>query len=410
MLLPSYIKQARQSIRSARWRSLLTMLGIIIGVASVVVTISLGEGVKRQVINQLSKRGDDLITVLPGARFNRDNSRYIENAGLFFGQNAVAFTEIDYKTITKVEGLSAVVPFGKVVGLPETNERSYPEAEILAVTKEAPQILNQPIEFGFFFGDEDASSKDAVIGRRVAEELFGEIVPLGKSFTIRGREFIVRGIFEEFADSAYFLPTTDYNRGIFIPYKVGQELVAGNIQIHQILVKPTDIATLPVKTEEINKALKAVRGGAEDFSILKQEENLALARDALGLITNLTAGVAAISIIVGGIGIMNVMLVSVSERTREIGIRKAVGATNKQILYQFMTEAVIISLIGGIIGLCLAVVANILLRIFTSLQPVITMPTVFIGLVLTLIAGIIFGTMPAIKAAHRDPIEALRRE
>lgn len=410
MILLGYIKQARRSIRSARWRSLLTMLGIIIGVAAVVTTISLGEGVKKQVTNQLAKRGDDLITILPGERLKRDDSGHLESINLFFGQSSVAFNELDYKTLDKMEGLDAVVPFGRVIGLAKSAERSYSKAETLAVTKETPRILNQPIEFGSFFGNEDASSRDAVIGKRVAEELFGENVPLGKSFTIRDREFIVRGIFEEFSDVTYFLPATDYNNAIFIPYKTGQELVAGNMQIHQILVKPSNPDIINHNVDRIKQVLSDVRGGAQDFTVLKQDENLTLARDVLNLLTNLIAGVAAISIIVGGIGIMNIMLVSVSERTKEIGIRKAVGATNKQILYQFMTESALISFIGGLLGLVVALAANFMLRIFTSLQPVITWPVVIIACATTLIAGIVFGTMPAIRAARKDPIEALRHE
>jgi putative ABC transport system permease protein len=410
MLFFGYLKLARDSIRGARWRSLLTMLGIIIGVAAVVVTISLGEGIKKQVTDQIANRGDDLITVLPGERIKRDESGHIENANLFFGQNSAAFTEIDYKTLENVSGLSAVVPFGRVIGLARTPERTYSQAEVIAVTDKTPGILNQPIEFGSFFKDDEAGSRDAVIGRHVAEQLFGENVPLGKSFTIRDREFIVRGILEEFAETAYFLPVTDYNNAIFIPYRIGQEMVGGNIQIHQILIKPASPDTINDRVEAINAALTHARGGAHDFTVLKQHENLALADGVLSLLTNLIAAVAAISIVVGGIGVMNIMLVSVSERTKEIGIRKAVGATNRQILYQFMTEAVLISFIGGLLGLLVALLASILLRVFTPLQPIITLPVVAIACGITLIAGIVFGTMPALKAARKDPIDALRHE
>lgn len=410
MMFFGYIKLARDSIRGARWRSLLTMLGIIIGVAAVVTTFSLGEGIKKQVADQITNRGDDLITVLPGQRLKRDESGHIENANLFFGQSTTAFTELDYKTLESVPGLSAVVPFGRVIGLARTAERSYPQAEVIAVTDETPWILNQPIEFGAFFKDEETGSRDAVIGRRVAEQLFGENVPLGKSFTVRDREFIVRGIFEEFSEAAYFLPVADYNNAIFIPYKIGQEMIGGNIQIYQILVKPENPDAIDGRIEEMNTKLTAARGGVQDFTVLKQEENLALADSVLSLMTNLIAAVAAISIVVGGIGVMNIMLVSVSERTKEIGIRKAVGATNRQILYQFMTEAVLISFVGGLLGLLLALLATVLLRILTTLQPVITWPVVLLAGLVAIMAGIVFGTMPALKAARKDPIEALRHE
>ncbi len=410
MLLGGYFKQAIKSIKSAKWRSLLTMLGIIIGVVSVVTTISLGEGVKKQVSDQIRRRGDDLITILPGQHIRRDDSGNIAGFNSLFGQSGITFTELDYKTVEQVPGMSAVVPFGRVVGLAKTPEREYQRAEIVATTDALPQILNQKLEFGSFFSDDEAGTKDAVIGRRVAEELFGENVPLGKSFFIRDREFIVRGIFEEFVSNVSLLPGADYNNAVFIPYKVGQELMGGNIQIHQILAKPARIEDIDIRVADITNALRTARGGQQDFTVLKQAENLALANNVLSLLTNLITGIAAISLLVGGIGIMNIMLVAVSERTREIGIRKAVGATNRQILYQFVTEAAVLSLVGGLLGILLSMAANVLLRIFTNLQPVITLPVVGMACGLALGVGILFGATPALRAARKDPIDALRHE
>jgi putative ABC transport system permease protein len=162
--------------------------------------------------------------------------------------------------------------------------------------------------------------------------------------------------------------------------------------------------------DAIHAALLKNHGGQEDFTVLKQDESLAVANTILNLITGLIAGIAAISLIVGGIGIMNIMLVSVIERTREIGIRKAIGATNRQILSQFMVESLVLSVVGAILGVLISIMVNYLIRIATTLTPVITLPIMVISVAVSIMVGLIFGITPALKAARKDPIEALRYE
>lgn len=403
-----YLKLAISSIRSARWRSLLTILGIVIGVVSVVTIISLGEGVKQQVSRQINQSGKDLITILPGQRVRRDQTGNIASYNPLASSSGTSFSDTEFKTLQQLPDIKPVVPFGKVVGLVKTNERSDAGAEVIATTEGLPLVLNEKLEFGAFFTDNEITGNSAMIGRRVAEQLYGEGAPLGKSLTIRDREFIVRGIFEEFDTTATFLPGTDYNHAVFIPYKTGQELMGGTMQLYQILAKPVDPAQLDSSINNLTQSLRQVRAGQEDFTVLKQHENLALTTGILDKLTNLITAIAAISLLVGGIGIMNIMLVSVTERTREIGIRKAVGATNRQILSQFMTEAAVLSLMGGIFGILLSVLTNYLLRIFTDLLPVITIPVMVAVGVGALLLGMVFGIAPALRAARKDPIEALR--
>lgn len=410
MLLGGYIKLAISAMRNARWRSLLTMLGIIIGVVSVVTVVSLGEGVKRQVTGQIRLRGDDLITVLPGERLRRNDEGRIIGFSAPFAANNVSFNEADYKMVSQVEDVELAVPFGQVVGQVKTRDNSYVQAEVIATNEGAAKILHQRLEFGSFFKDDEIAGNGAVIGRTVAEQLFGENVPLGKSLTVREREFVVRGIFEEFPSNNTLLPGINYNNTIFVPYEVGQELMGGNIQISQILVKPSQPEKVDAVIKKIDDSLLKTRSGERDFAVLKHEENLALANNVLSLLTNLVTGIAAISLVVGGIGIMNIMLVSVTERTREIGIRKAVGATNRQILYQFMIEAIVLSVSGGLLGVLLSLLTNFLIRIFTSFQPVITLPVVTLACSVALVVGVLFGVAPALRAARKDPIEALRHE
>ena len=386
------------------------MLGVVIGVVSVITTVSLGEGVKQQVVRQISEYGEDLITVLPGKKYSDNNSYDVSMLNPFSAQNSILFGDGDYQAVRNTPGLKLVVPFGQVVGAVKTDGQSFDSAQIIATNEGLPDILNQDTQYGSFFKDNDKMKNGAVIGKRVAEQLFRENVPMGKSFTIRDREFIVRGVFKEFASSSPLLPVSDYNNAIFIDYRDGQELMSGNLQIYQILAKPSDAESVDTAATNITNTLKNIRGGQEDFTVLKQAENLELAGRVLNLLTGMIAGIAAISLIVGGIGIMNIMLVSVTERTSEIGIRKAVGATNRQILYQFTIEAVVLSLSGGILGIFVSILTNFFIRIVTDLQPVITLPVIVIATGVSLAVGVVFGITPAIKAARKDPIDALRYE
>ncbi|MDZ7744169.1 MAG: ABC transporter permease [Candidatus Saccharibacteria bacterium] len=401
------IKMALSSLRSSKWRSLLTVLGIIIGIVSVVTTVSIGEGVKQQAQQQISQRGEDIITVLPGTTVQRNAIGEITSLDPFVGQSSTVFSESDYDAVANTPGVVLTVPFGQVVGLAETKERSYPEARVIATTPGAPTVLSQPVEYGGFFS-EDSRDNTAIIGKTVAEQLFGENVPTGKSLEVRDREFIVRGVFSEFPGATPLLAGADYNNAIFIPYHVGQELMGGSMHIYQMLAMSEDSESTEQTAEAIKTSLTKQRSDQEDFTILRQEESLAITNELIHSITNLVTAIAAISLLVGGIGIMNIMLVSVSERTQEIGVRKAVGASNRQILGQFMTEAAVLGICGGLLGVVFSVLANFLLRIFTNLQPVITLEIVGVAVSVALFVGLFFGMAPALKAAHKDPIDALR--
>lgn len=402
------IKVAIQALKSSKWRSFLTMLGVIIGVVSVVTTVSLGEGVKQQVRQQIEDRGADLITVLPGNRVERDAKGNVTSINVFTN-DATVFGELEYKTLKELPVLTHVAPLARVTGVAETDGRKY-LGPIIASTESIPDLLNQEVEYGGFFKDDESNKDFAVIGRRVAEELFGENIPVGKSFTVRGHTFIVRGIFEEFETSSPLLLSDDHNRTIFIPYEIGRELMGGTIQVQQVLARAAENVTPEKAAADTRQALLNLHAGQEDFTVLEAEETLALAGALLNMLTGLIAGIAAISLLVGGIGIMNIMLVAVTERTSEIGVRKAIGATNRQILNQFLTEAIILSVVGGVIGVLLSLLINVLLRILTNLQPVITFPIMGVAVLVALGVGIIFGVTPALRAARKDPIEALRHE
>jgi len=408
-MISSDIKMAWQALRTNKARSLLTMFGIIVGVLAVVVTVSLGDGVKQQVAGQTNQFGQDLIVVRPGKLVRRDSRGRIVGYNLLAGFGGSTLTAQDADLIRKTPNVSMSVPLSLISGGVITEDGTTDDnASLIATTYQLPQILNQKVLYGGFFDANDNNRDIAIIGKQVAADLFKENVPIGKSFSTRGHSFIVGGVFDDFPKSP-LATTLDFNNGIFVPLGAAKA-VGATSQIYQILAKPANPARVDETTAAITAGLRTAHGGTEDFTVLKQSETLNIAGSILNVITTFVAGIAAISLIVGGIGVMNIMLVSVTERTREIGIRKSVGATNRQIVGQFLTEAVVLSFVGGIIGLVLSVLANFLIRIFTNLEPAITLPVMLVAAGVSVAVGIIFGITPAIKAARKDPITALRYE
>ena len=411
MMFGRNIKMAIAGLRKSKWRSLLTMTGIIIGVASVVTTVSLGEGVKQQVVGQVNKLGSDLITVRPGNLVSRDKQGNITHVNLSAGFSfaSSSLTESDLSTISKTEGVKEVVPISIAGEGAKTDDTEYNEGVVIGTSGSLADVIKQKVAFGSFFEDADRDRNIAIIGPEVAEKLFHENVPIGLTLTIHGEDFIVRGIFDKFnGQPLSFGP--DFNKAIFIPYNVARTITDGNSPITHVLVRVNDADHARQVVSSLNDNLRNAHGGQSDFTVLRQDENVTLTGNVLNLFTGMIAGIAAISLLVGGIGVMNIMLVLITERTREIGVRKAVGATSRQILTQFLTEATVLSLVGGIIGVLLAIFINYLLRIFTNLNPVVSWQVVILAFGITLLVGILFGFMPAFRAARKDPIEALRYE
>jgi len=399
---PGHIRTAIAIMRANRGRTLLTMFGIIIGVASVIVIVGISQGVKRQINNQVKDYSRNVITITSKAT----------NSTSFGLANSVAvstLTDADYKSIAKLKDVVASVPFSIVSGV-ATGDHSYQDGTIIATTPNLLEVLNQPLAFGSFFNDQaGTSSFDAVLGATAASKLFNSNVPLGYGLSIRGQQFTVYGVLNQFSNSP-FSNDSIYNNAIFIPQIVAKAMTHQFNPIYQILVRVNKAKNLNYVDHEIHQQLLLNHGGQNNFNVLLPSQVAGSSSVILNLMTELTIGIAVIALVVGGIGIMNVMLVSVTERMHEIGIRKAIGASNKQILNQFLVESTTVSICGGIIGIILALIADAVLRLLTNLTPVISWQIIVIALVISVLIGSIFGSLPAYRASKKEPIDALRAE
>lgn len=401
------VRMAIQSIKSTKLRSFLTMVGIVIGVASVIVAVSLGEGVRKQIAGNLALSSRDVVSIRPGKLVNRaaDGSIVSVNYGEALGANSL--TDLDITNLKKSSAVQTVLPLSTISAqASERNGRTF-DGTVIGTSSEFLELSGLKLAHGSFFSDSDNTHNVAVVGKLVAEQLFQENVPIGQSVILRGHEFVVTGVFDTLTANS-LSNTSDLNRAIFIPYQEAKVISGNTASLYQILVKPS--VTTQTAQKEITNVLTENHGGQQDFTVLTQAETLQVTGRTLTSLTSFVAGIAAISLIVGGIGIMNIMFVSVTERTREIGVRKSLGATNRQIYSQFLVESTIVSLVGGTLGVGIALFANFCLLILTDLRPVATLPIIALAVIVSMAVGMIFGTAPAVKAARKDPIQSLRYE
>lgn len=401
------LKMAVETLRHNKARSFLTMLGIVIGVMAVVLVVSIGQGVKQQIAKQINQFGPDIITVRPGSEAQGFDTASLLSGNGLPSSSSVLLNAADVDTVSHTPGVTYAVPLAIASGSAK-GDHELKSPLVIATSDKLPDALKQQMASGVFF-DPEAGRRTVVLGAAVAGKIFDDTAPLGQAMTYRGQEFIVTGVLKPFNGAPLSL-SANFNDAIFVPYAAAQTLNGGNLAVYQILVKAGSASAAPSLAKSIDDRLTADHGGSDQISVLTADKSSQSSNEIIHLLTLLTIGVAFIAFLVGGIGIMDVMLVSVTERMHEIGLRKAIGATKRQIMKQFMAEAFVLSAVGGVIAVALSAAVVGLMRVYTSLQPVIVWQVMVIAPLLAIAVGILFGTAPAIKAARKDPIEALRHE
>jgi len=400
------VKSAITALRQSKWRSLLTMMGIIIGVSSVVTVVSLGEGLKHQIVGQINHLDSRVITVRSGKLVSGSTGNSLNLLGFF---SASTLTDKDVAAIAKLPSVQNVAPVDFVTNSAKAGGKQLDNLYVIGTSPQLPTLLNQSVDYGEFFSGDQDQQNFAVIGANVATGLFGELNPVGHTITISGTDFVVGGVLAPSSGGLLSIAETDFNSAVFIPVSVASGLTNGHSNLMQILVS-SRAADPSGAVSDIQRALNTTHNGTGDFTVLKQDQLFGLTSSVLNIFTAFISGIAAVSLLVGGIGIMDIMLVSISERTREIGVRKAIGATNRQVLNQFLVEGLALTLVGGMIGIIISLLVNLGLRADTNLQPVITVPIMVLAVGVCVLVGLIFSVIPAIKAAHKNPIDALRGE
>jgi putative ABC transport system permease protein len=403
--LTNLLKASFKSILKNRLRSLLTSLGIIIGVSAVIVMVGVGEGSQKRIAQEIRALGDNMLIVFPSFSRRGGVSR---GAGSF---NRLTMDDVDAirEQATEIKHVSAVVFSGaQVIG----NGNNW-STSIQGVDPEYQFIRLWKMKTGQYFTEKDKRSlrKVAVLGATVAENLFGSMDPVGQKIRIRNTPFKVIGVLEKKGQDAR---GQDQDDVVFAPSTTVLYRLKGDRYINMINASALSIDKIPAAQAELTRILRQQHkieiGEEDDFNVANQTAITEMASETSRIMTKLLGAVAAVSLIVGGIGIMNIMLVSVTERTREIGIRMSVGARGSDVLIQFLLEAVVLSLSGGIIGILLsagiALILNTWTDIYTVLQPII----VFLSFSFSGAVGVFFGFYPARKAANLNPIDALRYE
>ena len=403
LLIFHHLDNAVQSIRSSRIRSFLTMLGIAVGVASVTAILSLSGGANKIIDDQISNLEGNIVVIRPGLMTDPLNNLY--RGQLQRDYFTGALTENDLEQISKLPNIKAVAPIMALGGAIKANDLAKNESMIIATTPEFNTIANLKMHEGQFL-DARTNSDTAVIGADLSLDIFGNKSTVGRKLTIRNQSFTVIGVLEE-TNSPVNYNLIDFDNAVFINLLVGKKLNQDVIQIQQINVMAKSMEKFDQLVSDIEATLKKEHAGEKDFSILTGQEISKPTNQFFYTITGFITAIAAISLIVGGIGIMNIMLVTVAERTREIGIRKALGASNRDIMWQFLMESMIISLIGGLLGYILGYLLALVISNILTFNPIMDWPITLTALGISIIIGVIFGLYPALRAAHKDPIESL---
>ena len=398
------IEVALEGLAANKMRAALTMLGVIIGVGAVITMLAIASGAKEQQMARIQQMGTNVLMVMAG-----QSRRGAVRGG---------FGRVEKLTLQDAEAIAARCP-SVVTAVPETRQNMQVKylnqntnTTIFGTSSDYPSVRNYSVQEGRFFTEQEVKGmrKVAAIGATTAKNLFGNSSPVGKFININGIQFKVVGLIAPKGSTGW----NDPDDQIFIPVTTAMRRVFGVQNIRSISVQAKSMALTAQASEEVRALLrkrhKLTNDMEDDFYLGNQAEIMEMAEEASRMFTLLLAGIASVSLLVGGIGIMNIMLVSVTERTREIGIRKALGARRKDIMLQFLVESLVLSLFGGIVGILLGVAGSSLLSRSPEWSVSVSVQSIVLSFSFAVIVGIFFGLYPAWQASRLDPIEALRYE
>ena len=392
------------SLIANKLRSLLTMLGIIIGVAAVIALVSIGNGVKQDIEDSISSLGSNLLVVMPGAP---------RTPGVRPSAGSMKTLKVsDYEAIAKLDGVKAASPMtnGSYVVIYQNKNWT---TSVAGVNSNFQDVNNWTMTSGRFFSDKNVQNRErvAVVGQTVVKNLFADEDPVGKEIRVKNIPFRVIGVLKSKGNGTM---GNDQDDTVLIPYTTSMERVEGIDYLRMLYVVAKDdegIDRLQADIENLLRVRHNIKDtNLDDFNIQNMKSIMETVAQTTGTFTLFLGAVAAISLVVGGIGIMNIMLVSVTERTREIGVRKALGATYSVIVTQFLIEAVVISLMGGFIGIAFGIGASKVIGMVSGMSTVVSVPTIIMSFAFSMAIGLIFGIYPARKAAKLNPIDALHYE
>ncbi len=402
------LKISYSSLKTHKKRTFLTMLGLIIGTSSVILVMSVGAGAQSLITNQIERRGTDMVAVLPGASDSSGPPASI------FGIVITTLTEEDAEAIEKKENVRHAKDVTAYVTGNDTLSYKDQEKNVTytGTTSKYEQVERITLAKGRFFSDGEAQNREQfmVLGDRIARELFANENPIGKFVKLKKRRFRVIGVLAPKGSTVFDNP----DDAVVIPLQTAQYKLLGVRHVSLIRLTVDDEKNIPITVSEIRQTL-IERHDDEDFSIRNTADLLTTLVTITNALRFFLVAIATIALFVGGVGIMNIMLIAVRDKTKEVGLRKAVGATDRDILEQFLTESILIAIIGGIIGILLGIIISYgVARVVQSLDYdysfIVSPLTIIVAFCACSLIGIIFGVYPARKAASLDPIEALRYE
>ena len=400
----SHIQNALESLAANRMRTFLTILGVLVGIASMTIIFALSGGLGQMIVDQVDDQGGAIVVIRPKEP-GINNKNIISSLATSKAFTKSSITEQDVTNASKAKDVLAASPIAVFSSdLKSANETIT--GNILATSPDLEKIVNLKLADGQFITN-TSGANNTVIGHQMAVDLFGTSQAIGQNIYIKGQPFLVVGVLEKQKNSINF-SNVDFDNVAIINFSAGKILNQDTIQIQQINVKVNSINNLASTDENIRKVVAEAHKDNDDFEVLSGDKISHPANQFIEIITMVLTLVASVSLVVGGIGIMNIMLVNVSERTREIGIRKALGANNSQIMLQFLTESMIISLTGGLFGYIAGYSFSYGLSLFLPFTPLLSWQIALIVGGISIIVGVFFGIYPAFKASKKDPIESLR--